>query len=58
MTLSSKVSDRMNTSSSPGDPTTEEIDKPLPLTLGFVFVLGGLILIGWFLMFVLLQQRW
>ncbi len=48
----------MNTSSSPGDPTTEEIDKPLPLTLGFVFVLGGLILIGWFLMFVLLQQRW
>lgn len=35
-----------------------EPDEPLPLTLRFVFVLGGLILVGWFLMFVLLQSRW
>jgi hypothetical protein len=33
-------------------------DEPLPLTLRFVFVLGGLILAGWFAMFLLLQERW
>ncbi len=42
----------MNTSSSPGDTPTEEIDKPLPLTLGFVPVLGGALLFVSVLMFV------
>lgn len=33
-------------------------DEPLPATLSFVFTLGGLILVGWFAMFVLLRARW
>ncbi|MBD5654995.1 MAG: hypothetical protein IAI50_07405 [Candidatus Eremiobacteraeota bacterium] len=33
-------------------------DEPLPFTLRFVFTLGGLFLVGWFLMFWLLQSRW
>jgi len=40
------------------DTELEESDEPLPLTLRFVFVLGGLIVVGWFLMFFLLQERW
>jgi len=40
------------------DTALEESDEPLPLTLRFVFVLGGLIVVGWFLMFFLLQERW
>lgn len=37
-------------------PAPEE--EPLPLTLRFVFALGGAIVVGWFLMFALLQVRW
>jgi hypothetical protein len=33
-------------------------DEPLPATLAFVFTLGGLIVVGWFGMFLLLQARW
>jgi hypothetical protein len=33
-------------------------DEPLPATLTFVFILGALIVIGWFGMFALLQARW
>jgi hypothetical protein len=33
-------------------------EEPLPLTLRFVFGLGTFILVGWFLMFLLLQARW
>jgi hypothetical protein len=33
-------------------------EEPLPVTLRFVFTLGGLFLVGWFLMFMLLQSRW
>jgi len=33
-------------------------DEPLPATLAFVFVLGALILVGWFAMYVLLRARW
>jgi hypothetical protein len=33
-------------------------DEPLPATLAFVSILGGLILAGWFAMFVLLRARW
>ncbi len=33
-------------------------EEPLPLTLGFVLALGGLITVGWFAMFALLQSRW
>jgi len=33
-------------------------DEPLPATLRFVFVIGILILIGWFAMFFLLRARW
>jgi hypothetical protein len=33
-------------------------DEPLPATLGFVFVLGALILVGWFAMYFLLRARW
>jgi len=40
------------------DTALEVSDEPLPLTLRFVFVLGGLIVVGWFLMFFLLQERW
>lgn len=33
-------------------------EAPLPATLAFVFVVGGLILVGWFAMFFLLRARW
>ena len=33
-------------------------DEPLPATLAFVFWLGGLILVGWFAMYLLLRARW
>jgi hypothetical protein len=33
-------------------------DEPLPLTRAFVFTIGGLILVGWLGMFVLLRTRW
>ena len=33
-------------------------ESPLPATLGFVFTVGGLFVIGWFLMFMLLRARW
>lgn len=33
-------------------------DEPLPATLTFVFILGTLILVGWFAMYVLLRARW
>lgn len=33
-------------------------DEPLPATVRFVFVLGSLIVVGWFAMFVLLKDRW
>ncbi len=42
----------------PDESSKEPPDEPLPLTLRFVFVLGALILVGWFLMFFLLQERW
>jgi hypothetical protein len=35
-----------------------EPDEPLPITMRFVFALGTFILVGWFLMFLLLQERW
>lgn len=34
------------------------IDEPLPATLAFVGALGVFIFIGWFLMFILLEERW
>jgi hypothetical protein len=37
------------------EPSREE---PLPATLAFVSVLGILILVGWFAMYVLLRARW
>jgi len=33
-------------------------DAPLPATLAFVFSVGGFILVGWILMFLLLRARW
>jgi len=33
-------------------------DEPLPATLAFVFTLGGLIVVGWFAIYVLLRARW
>ena len=36
---------------------TPSQDEPLPLTIRFVFIFGTCILIGWFLMFFLLQAR-
>jgi hypothetical protein len=33
-------------------------DEPLPATLRFVFGLGVAIVVGWFLMFWLLRDRW
>jgi hypothetical protein len=39
-------------------PLTKIDDEPLPLTLWFVFIIGGAIFIGWFAMFFLLQARW
>ncbi len=43
---------------SPGDFPAKPHEEPLPLTLRFVFGLGTFILVGWFLMFLLLQARW
>jgi hypothetical protein len=33
-------------------------EEPLPATLQFVLGLGAFILVGWLLMFALLQSRW
>jgi hypothetical protein len=33
-------------------------DEPLPATVIFVFTIGILFLIGWFVMFALLRSRW
>lgn len=33
-------------------------DAPLPATLSFVLTIGGLILVGWCLMFLLVWSRW
>ena len=33
-------------------------DEPLPATLTFVLMLGGLLLVGWLAMFFLLLHRW
>jgi hypothetical protein len=33
-------------------------DEPLPGTLTFVFTMGGVFIVLWFLMFVLLKARW
>jgi hypothetical protein len=33
-------------------------DEPLPGTLAFVFTMGAVFAILWFLMFVLLKSRW
>jgi hypothetical protein len=33
-------------------------DAPLPATLSFVFSIGGVILVGWILMYLLLRARW
>jgi hypothetical protein len=35
----------------------DDIDRPLPGTLKFVFIMGSLYLIGWLLMFWLLKAR-
>jgi hypothetical protein len=35
-----------------------QLDEPLPATLRFVAAIGIFIFIGWFLMFVLLEDRW
>ena len=35
-----------------------QLDEPLPATLRFVVAIGIFIFIGWFLMFVLLEDRW
>jgi hypothetical protein len=35
-----------------------EKDQPLPATLAFVLVFGSAILVGWFVMFALLKDRW
>ncbi|HXP92566.1 MAG TPA: hypothetical protein VN905_03790 [Candidatus Binatia bacterium] len=37
-------------------PADEE--SPLPATTGFVFTIGALFAVGWFLMFLLLRARW
>jgi hypothetical protein len=42
----------------PSESHGRETEEPLPITLRFVFALGTFILIGWFLMFLLLQERW
>ncbi len=41
-----------------GTQTRSTTDEPLPVTLGFVLVLGGLIAVGWFAMFLLVRSRW
>lgn len=33
-------------------------DEPLPGTLAFVFTMGAVFVVLWFLMFVLLKVRW
>jgi len=33
-------------------------DEPLPATLRFVFSIGVLFAVGWFLMYWLLRDRW
>jgi hypothetical protein len=33
-------------------------DEPLPATVTFVFALGTLILVGWFVMYFVLRSRW
>jgi len=33
-------------------------DEPLPATLTFVFSLGILFLVGWFIMYAVLRSRW
>jgi hypothetical protein len=33
-------------------------DEPLPATVRFVTFLGGLIIVGWFLMYALMRSRW
>ena len=33
-------------------------DAPLPATLAFVLTIGGLIVVGWVAMFLLLRARW
>jgi hypothetical protein len=49
----------MSVSQTPHVPETDEVrDEPLPLTLRFVVGIGAFILIGWFAMFLLLQERW
>jgi hypothetical protein len=35
-----------------------ERDEPLPATLLFVSIVGGLIFVGWFAMYALLRARW
>jgi hypothetical protein len=40
-----------------GSHRTDDKDAPLPGTLRFVFSIGSLFLIGWFLMFWLLRER-
>ncbi len=39
-------------------PLTEPAEEPLPLTLRFVFVIGAIITVGWFVMLWLLKERW
>jgi hypothetical protein len=48
----------MNPADTTTDPTASDTDEPLPLTLRFVLALGGLIFVGWFIMFAVLQERW
>ena len=33
-------------------------DTPLPATLAFVLIMGACFLIGWFVLFLLLKERW
>lgn len=33
-------------------------EEPLPATTTFVFIVGAIIVVGWFLMFALLRARW
>jgi len=33
-------------------------DEPLPATAAFVGILGGIIIVGWLLMYGLLRSRW
>jgi hypothetical protein len=40
------------------DVKLDEKDAPLPGTLRFVMVMGVCFLVGWFLLYLLLQERW